>query len=515
MDQVREFTSDHPLLVLLLAGAALSLVPPLRVPRALAGLLALAVLFAYVSLALWYLSFDGYYDLAEPTIASVSWLVRLGQSPYHAADGPSRYAHIYGPALFLVNAADYRLFGPGIHISKLAGVAGGLMSLCLLVGSLARERNGAEAVSWGAVCALVFLSFGDVSFWTRAEPLLLLSTTAALVFVGSRHTWSAVIGIGAALGLAVSLKLTGIFYIAPILAMLLSRHRAALVPTIIIALAVAAAPFLILPDGAASQYWFWFQKSSETGIRLNIIRPNIEWAVFLFAPLLIRMSGGVPHSARLTILVLILSISLIIVFAAKPGAGPYHLLPLVPMIIWLAARLPAASAGRLRNATAAYVSTLVILAAVQQGLFIHFLTTSEQPRAVEDLRRFFAVRDRARVDMGYGGPSMFRGSGPLTYIRPLLTFRSGGYLLDAPAIQEHQLAGIEIPEATLRFLRACEIQYWLIPRGDAPFATRNLYARTGHRPLFADSFRLTFGNSYRKAESTSFFDVYECTVRQP
>jgi hypothetical protein len=515
MDHVREFTSDHPVLVLLLVGAALRLLPSVSVPRRIVRLFALVVVLAYAVLALWYLSFDGYYDLAEPTIASVSWLVRLGHSPYHAADAASRYAHIYGPALFLVNAVDYRLFGPGIQISKLAGVIGGLVSLSLFVGSLARRRNGDEAVTWGAVCVLVYLCFGDMSFWTRAEPLLLLCTTAALVLAGNRHTALAVIGTGAAAGLALSLKLTGFLYIAPIVAVLLTHHRTALVAVAGVALAVSAAPFLVLPDGAGSQYWFWFHESSESGIRLHILRPNIEWAVFLIAPLAIRMSGGVPQSERSVIAILLSCISMVIVVAAKPGAGPYHLLPFVPVILWLAAQPPASSPVKLRGGTAAYVVTLVILAGVQQSLFVHFLMTTGQPRALDDLRQFLAGRDGSRVDMGYGGPSMFRGSGPLTYVRPFLTFRSGGYLLDAPAIQEHQLAGIEIPAATLRSLKACEIQYWLVPRGDAPFATRNLYARTGHRPLFPEPFQVAFDASYRKAEPTAFYDVYECTARQP
>jgi len=106
--------------------------------------------------------------------------------------------------------------------------------------------------------------------------------------------------------------------------------------------------------------------------------------------------------------------------------------------------------------------------------------------------------------MGYG-----RDDRP-TLVRPIVVFRSGTYLLDAPAVQEHQLSGIEIPPATIAALRACAVDYWLIPQGEEPFTGPNKYPAILLKPLFPESFRQAFFESYERDGRTQYYDVWQC-----
>jgi hypothetical protein len=520
LELAREFTAEHPFLLLLVSAACAVLwrhratERTIRTPSPTAVIVAIAVLALYAGLVSWYTMLDEYYDLAEPTISAVAWLVRLGESPYHAADAAPRYAHIYGPSLFLLHAATLRLFGGAIWASKIVGGVAALASLAVLATMIAKIRSQASAALWTGMVAAAFLAFGNMSFWTRPEPVLALCTTAALGAALASSLPIAVIGVGVAAGVATGLKLTGFLYVLPVIPLLLERHRpTAIVWIALVAIAVAFLPFAWLPPQSWQDFWFWFGTSSRNGIRLALLRPNIEWGLYLAMPLaLVAFGVSTRRSVRPEHLLLVAAATLIMILAAKPGAGPHHLIPFIPLIAGFTAK--ASREGEIswtRRAAVAYLVPLIATVAIQQFLFISTIGTAMSLRVGDDIRAFLQLHPSSSIGMGYGGTSGYFGSAPLTYFRPLLVFQTGSYLLDAPAIQEHQLAGIEIPSATLQALGRCDVKYWLIPRAEEPFATRNLYPQTGHRPLFSDAFKTTFNRHFTLTSTTRLFDVYACT----
>ncbi len=519
IELAREFTADHPLLLLAIlrlgfwrGSATADHRDTARSLQILATVCAVGTLVVYAGLAIWYALIEPYDDLAEPTITAVAWLVHSGGSPYHALDAPARYAHIYGPMLFLAHAAAFRLFGSGIGVSKAVGVAAALTAMWFLGLALRTIRSRAAATAWTAVAAIAFLALGNMSFWTRAEPLLTLCVTGALLAALSSRASTATIGVGLAAGLAAGLKLTGILYILPVLPLVVARHSLRVVVRIgVITAAIAVVPFLVLPAGAAADYWFWFTQSSRNGLRLRLLRPNIEWALSLAAPLSLPFFTNGFSSRQPGAALLAAAMSLVVVLGAKPGAGPHHLLPFVPLIVWFgAAAASAAGCSWSSRSIAAYVLPLLIVAAIQQTLFVSTMVSQVSLRVADDIDAFLRSHPSEKIEMGYSGTSNYFGTAPLSYFRPLLVFHSGSYLLDAPAVQEHQLAGIEIPDSTLRALERCEAAYRLIPRDGEPFAARNLYPQTGHRPLFPDAFRAAFREYYSRTSSTRYFDVYAC-----
>jgi hypothetical protein len=152
----------------------------------------------------------------------------------------------------------------------------------------------------------------------------------------------------------------------------------------------------------------------------------------------------------------------------------------------------------------AWTVTAAIAAGVQQASFFATLADGHAAEEVRDLRAFL---DRhpgivaQMADSPYDRP---------TFVRPLLTFASGVYLIDPPAVQEHQLSGAPLPQATLAAIRACRADAWLVPADTMPFTGRNRYPQMALAPLFPDRFRETFHTAYARAERIGHYDVWRC-----
>ena len=198
----------------------------------------------------------------------------------------------------------------------------------------------------------------------------------------------------------------------------------------------------------------------------------------------------------------------VIAAGSKPGAGPYHLLPFVPVVAYLAAaRLGTVEVFIGRTDVAPVAAAFLLVGAgtaiTQQYQFLQIMVSR---RTIDVAAEIVRVADAygGVVEMGYAL------NDPITFQRPLLVFRNNSYLLDQPAVGEHLLAGIEIPSATIAELRQCRVGHWLLPKGEPPFAGVNMYPAVRFRPLFPASFRAAFLEGHRLVESTDHFDVWRC-----
>jgi len=252
--------------------------------------------------------------------------------------------------------------------------------------------------------------------------------------------------------------------------------------------------------------------SGSKGIMWPTLRQNLEWTLYLLAPLIVLIAVSVRQqpltvlSPRVAIS-LAVALGLISVLASKPGAGPYHLLPFFPLIAFFTAlqfhHVRIESGGILLFGVS-FTAVAVLIAAAQQASFISTVREIDAIGPLVEVRRFLDQHPGTVTQMGYSSDER------MTFVRPLVVFRSGKYVLDQPAIQEHQLAGIEIPEATSNALRSCGVTYWLIPKSGDPFSAINRYPMTHGRALYGDGFRRAFVDSYQKSESLEYFDVWTC-----
>ena len=474
-------------------------------------------LIAYPAVAVWYAADPHFFDNAEPSMTAIGWLFHVGLPVYHQLDSPERYAHIYGPLAFVSHGVVLGIFGPRIGASKWLGVGAALASLVLLYFALRDRTKRFHAVTLVGGCALVLLCFRNYSFWTRPEPLQLLAVSASTLFAVARPGWTTTVGLGIASGFLWNLKFTGPLYSLPIF--VLFQHRTGwrrTVAALAIAAGAAAIPFVIFSNVSLVNYLVWLRLSGRTGLLMSTLRQNLEWALYLGVPLLVSYFAVSPQSRpqgsvwQGTMAALLAGTIGVVVAAAKPGAGPYHLVPFLPIVTYIVAwHISTSALTELTHsppvalASIAATLTACLIALAQQAQFVTTMAERRPSREIADIEQFVSTHQGV-VEMGYGSTEA------LTLERPVLVFRNNSYMLDQPAVREHQLEGYEIPESTVRAVSRCRVNYWLVPRGEVPFSGRNSYAAVFMRPLFSDDFRRTFQATHEHIGATRYYDVWRC-----
>jgi hypothetical protein len=485
------------------------------VPRAAILSASQIALLAYGTIVVWYACQVTYFDPAEPTITAVASVFGAGKPLYPALDAPERYAHIYGPVLFIAHASAMALFGQSILVSKAVGVLAISASLFVAYRVFLEQAGRFAAVVATSACALVYLDFGNATFWTRPEPLVILCTVMGL-YAACRSGWlGAVVVLGVAAGLSVNLKVSGPVYLLPAFALLGSRHgRSGLVCAAGLATLVGLGPYL-LPNVSVTHYLQYIQLSARNGLLAPKFRQNIEWALFLSAPLAGGLYAANDRFAALRrgdafLISLGLSLAVIAVIAAKPGAGPYHLLPSVTVLAYAVLRSPARVWERpwIRSLVAAAALTALGIAVPRQATLLKTVSDGHLELPVDDVRRFADAHPSSRMAVGYSGTSRFSDA------RTEIVFRTREYWLDVPAVQEHRLSGLPLPESTMRAMEECRVEYWLIPIGADAFLVPSAYWPDGPRYVFPDEFRQAFFRSYERTGQTRNFTVWECKARR-
>lgn len=469
--------------------------------RSVAAALAAVALVTYLAIALWYAGTLNYFDPAEPTVTAVAFAFGSGQPLYPAMDAAERYVHVWGPALFLTQAAALELFGASIFVSKAVGPLAAILSLVVAFAVFRMRAGFAAALVGSGLCAIVYLCFSNVTFWTRADPLLLCCSVLGLVGATRRNAMMAAVWTGVAMGVAINLKVTGILYIAPALVLVYSVYGLRVAAAAAgIAAVLAAAPF-VASGISFSNYFEYLQLSARDGVVWQKVRQNLIWSAFLTAPLAIvcwRTRRAIP-------VMLAVCVALVALAGAKAGGGPFHLLPFVPVIALVTMEMWS-SAGRPSVAPwlALFGAAASAIAVPSQRTFIRTVSNRETYRVNEDLRLAAGREPGRRVAVGYAGTSF------VSFARPEIVFQSRDYWLDAPAIQEHRRAGLPIPAATLRALDECRADVWLVPRFGDAFVVPSAYLSDGPADVFPAEFRDVFMRRYERASSTELFDIWRC-----
>jgi hypothetical protein len=483
------------------------------------SVLGVVALGAFVSIAVWYAHDSRYYDFAEPTIPSVAWMLRIGRPLYPPVEAADRYAHIYGPMAFIPSALTLWLFGPTIGASKGLAAATGLSTLPLIFAVLRRNASSSRALVLTGYFALLLMIFRNVSFWTRPDPLQLLCVCVGLWATVTRKGFTAALILGLSAGVLWNLKFTGPLYSLPLFVLLYQRVGPThLMIAIAIALVVAGVPF-ISPAISLRDYITWIQLSGHMGLVGSIFRQNLEWGLYFLIPVVVslyarqRTGDAFVLNDALVPASLVAGMGGVMIAASKPGAGSYHLIAFLPVIFYLVTVYTRGGRWCLDafalQGSLSFVVVATVVALAQQASFISSVREIDTVDAAAEILRFSDEHPDASVEVGYSSNER------LTFARPLAVFRSGVYLLDQPAIQEHQLAGVRIPAATLRVLRSCGIGFWLIPKGGRPFSARNRYPGMREAELYDDDFRRAFFETYELGGTTRFFDVWKCAGMSP
>ena len=477
----------------------------------------------FCGVGFWYLGTQGFAGEVEPLVSSLSWVWQEGLPLYHNLDAPSQYSILYGPSVFLTNGLFLKVLGPTLFSAKLASFLGALASLLFIHAALSRRKH--DPLAAGAVLAAILLywAHGFGIYLVRPDSLLVFSTGMGIYLAARSRPLPGALALAALLGFAVNLKVHGAFYFIPIL--YLARMRWGwkwfLVATVG-AVPLILLPFFLFPSISLGNYILWLKEAGHHGLVATALPLTLRYVFLLLLPWL-ALVAVVPDAAaflrreRGTLLAVLFGMAPVLVIAAKPGAGPVHLMPLVPVMVVMAGmaarRIPTgAQVGRPMRATirspgwALAAGVTLLLAGSVSGYRSTRLVAWELANASDvarELRGIMTDYDGLTIAMACGGENAsFRE----TWIRPLLVFASQPVLIDPISVMDRCRAGRPLSQATYEAMKSGRVQLWLVPRGQTPFVKANWYPP--HDQIFPASFRTAFVQTYVKRGHTDHFDLW-------
>lgn len=305
----------------------------LRLLRTLPYLSAISFALA-LSLGAVYLIYPNYFDHAEPTVAVVGQIVAAGGQAYPQGTDWQFNGLVYGPGLYLLNAIGTQLGDP-ILGSKLPGVFSYLLGLLLLWWILPSAIPRAMLV-------LIYL-FYEFGFWNRPESHLLFLTAIGIALIVRPQKWS-LLGLGFLAGVATTFKFTGFLFFVPLAFMALLQDKATRqIPVAILTGILTACLPYALPEFSFWNHLAYIQLLSTQKPSAVLMQSNFAYMLFSFFPVVWLWTAYYEHPqrTRLGLIILVDAVVeiLICVAASKPGAGPHHLLPGLPIKIWLVYQL--------------------------------------------------------------------------------------------------------------------------------------------------------------------------------
>jgi hypothetical protein len=495
--------------------------------RVAAGALILGVLLA---LLLINIAYPGYLDHAEPSIASVSWLVLNGAPLYHSFDSAARYSLLYGPGTYLPYVAALWI-GGGTTLS-LKGLV--LLANVVMVYFLWRsyrtilDAKGALVLVGLVVLFILVPRPNHYLFQTRSDILILCAVAVALFGATRRSGIAGPVALAIASAFVVDAKVSAAVYLVPLFAMFLKqRGWLPSVAVVLGAMCLAVLPFLI-PNISATQYVSWLRRATGHPSATRDLLATLRTLPILAAPLVLIV-GPTPwrdprilewvRENRLLLLALLPSLAAAVFASTRIGAGAHHLLPFIPLLGYLYAQLYQTCRSNFAARwpwVFGYLCAalgIVVCVRVAGGLLevgAPWFRWQEAKNARSELQTILQRFPTRNVAMGYG-----ETSNPMVYLRPELVFATNHLLVDEVALSDMSLDGMSIPASTVAALETCSTHVWLVPKGQTPFAVPNSFIEhypelVGTPPLFSAEFREAFARHYTRRESTTNFDLWIC-----
>lgn len=475
--------------------------------------LALAVVAWYFLMAWAYALAPSFLDHFEPSIALGALRVLAGEQAFHDSQSAAQYASIYGPNAYLVNAAWIALWPDVIAGSKLAGAAAAMVFCAVFAVACIRKHGRTVACLQLAFTLGGGLLFGHASYWNRPEPLQLIGVALALLSLTlTSPRWMAV-ALGTAVALLVNLKVHSLLYVLPIIGLLVSHRqwRELRLGALVAAVGIAA-PFLASDLFSIRNYIQLLAGATQHPLSFALLERNIAFLVFLALPLVACVVYGrkaVGDDAGGVYLVTLGGVGVLVcLIGSKAGAGPHHLLPLLPLVAWgMGQPLRAfVRSGTLRLVptvlAAAWVVVLLGFAGRVQMRVWTSIQQDEGRLVIADLAAIRATYPAASIQMGTAGPDQWS----LYWYRPALRSHNPVDFVDATTRMDAHLLGRDLPASTRDVLERGQFDIWLIPKGGAPFTQTSYYPPFGE--IFSRDVRQAFEHGYRRARGSAYFDIY-------
>ena len=491
------------------------------------------MIFVYGTIVVMRLSFPGMIDWVEVTVSSVSYLSTQGHQIFVDRNDPNIYSLLYGPLCYLPYALALKLFGATINSLRLVFFLLNSALFFTLWSIFRRQLNKLEtAIAIGYIAAALIMNGREI-FMFRGDVLLVLAVSLGLVasMIGRPALSIAVFSISCAC--ALNLKLTAAFYfLVPFY--LLWRRRG---PLTALAAAAVTPLFILLPFAISTvslrNYIYWLHVASSHPLGRAAFEMNMIGVATLLFPLLLifglisitNWPRAIEYvkSYKLMGFVFALSIGGSALTGSLLGGGSHHLNPTFVISTYLAAemwkelRSEQKKTAVFRYAFAAY-ALFMIVPAIPEFHLMWRSCIQQHPFAVAvnaDIGEIMRNHQGQTIEMGYSENEMGSLPDDRSNFSPELIFKNNPLTVNAVAVSDIELTGLKIPSSTVDRVRSCSTKIWLIPRDGNPFSTLNAYAaevpeRFPDPHLFSASFRKAFFSTYRKTETSRYYDLWTC-----
>jgi hypothetical protein len=496
---------------------------PISLMRRFGLIVAVAMLFAFVTLSWAYLASPVLLDHVEPQMASISWYFCHGHPLFHDPDGGELYMMPYGPFAYALNGLVESSLGGSIFSGKLAGVVAINFALLAVYGlfrkyasrSTAFIATGFVAAYWIGTC---YLSLSD-----RPDSFLILFVIVGL-WASMLPSWTGAMLLGLSLGICLNLKIHSPLYFLPLACFALRAGMGwvRLFACGALALLLFLLPFLVVPNLSWNNFLWELSTTAHEGYSADLFGKNLLWLGLALAPFLALVGCSLVNNAAttrgilrqhgLSLASVLIAAGLLALLGSKNGSGPPHLMPYVAVVVFFGLHLWRSgldaswrSSGRFMAAGAVVLCCLLATFSygyvkIYQAFRVLNGASATEAKSVET--DILDILQRRGTDhlllMGVGDKKSY----PQTYLRELLVFHGMPMGITVVPIMDWKQAGVAHPD--LDRMREALAQshpgkgiIWLIPKGTIPFSF-----------VFNAEFRATFAKEYALRESTPYFDLY-------
>ena len=462
-----------------------------------------------------YLGLPNFNDYGEPTIPLLAGNILHGAPVY--GDWQANRAIVgsnYGPYVFL-SQIPALLWLPNVFGSKLLGVLCALGALLATFGAV-RRRSGSTALALALTALMTALLATELNcwFWNRPDSFLLAFSAIAVLLLETARPAVCLIAVGLLAGLALNFKLFGPIYLIPVALVCVATSRSwrALLGALLaggglFVLAVLA-PFA-LPSFSAPVYLANLLAMPRQGFFvLGFWQSLVYGLVILATPVLSWRTATASPQDRLLGASLVVCAIVVAIVSGKPGGGTPYMMPLIPVSLYLTARLASRqtnspeSAPRLPNHRMVLLAVLVFAApcwAFEWWQLARHASASGVERAqAAELRSLF---------LAYPGSEVGHNSGPAQdeYLRAEKAFLGQTTRFDYVNVIDQMAAG-QPASALHPLFERCNVPSWILSRQGG----RLLGADWSGRPLFDAGSRARFYTNYELAGRYRFYEVWRC-----
>jgi len=500
---------------------------PFVKPIILAG--SVLTLLAVFRLTISYLSMNFIINSYATLFAATSWLFCLGQPIYTSIHTQEHYSIPYGPYGYILVGGFQYVLGPSVFSSKLAPFLATFGSLIFLYLTLRTRVEWLCALALTALASALELLLDPIQFWPRPEPFLLLSVCAGMWAATRRRMWGPIV-LGLCIGVAIDLKIYGFAFFFMAIAVAWRNHRSlglwalAGLAGVVAVLLPFAWPNISIGNYLGTLKMMGAGRRFMEGLALQ----NFEWCVVLsmigLAPLFINKRES---SETMAVLwknadlwgALLLSFLVVDHPASAEGSGPHHLLPFIPVAIYIAAHLHAAISSKpFLERTYNWAGLSMALSIVLFVEVYAVYTGAHEPGKLEP-RETLAKERIEDIETVYSEKMpcvLLNAAGSMAtqeddFYRAILVFNGMPMGIDPAGTMDYKSLGYNEPDLS-DFVAEVNSKYhkpivWICPRGTVPFSLTSYFGSCDR--VFSDHFVNDFHRIFQLSGQSACFDLYE------